>query len=544
MWSKVPRRASSTYQATRKALRLYYPESVSEKTKLTLAALASAAMPDVPMTGARDCDQISHRDRAEGISCAVVQDSTGNTYDVWATDQEAGKKRMAARVKAARALEDAKEVAAMGFRVERVLAYEPGLSEASPTGKVSVTVLKHSPGRIRPLHLLTINECTAAGTAIGAIHRIRPEFLGEHGYPAFTTSQISSQLKGWITRLRKDGHVPEEITNSWASIAETDGLWSFDTCTVHGGFTDGDLLYSNSGLSSIYGWQDMQVNDPARDLAWIFSKLDGSRRNAVIAAYGRMVGSRLDDLIMLRANLWLQMEQVGEFITALDRADNERIIQFKAQVERLAQQLSEHEQLSHARQNHKPARPAAGSNPSTITVGNLLGGENDPAKPESGKTGSAAPNRPTVEPKDDQGEAEEPADDSSVTIAINKVDMADLARTQTAMNHQAAKAKEESKTDHAPVTEADSSTKSKSEPVSDEKTATAEGEPSGEGPAVPNEDGIAHHAATQTETTKDKAAEEPPLTGAETIIMPRKPSPDDAPTRTTDGIISRHGDDA
>ena len=172
MWSKVPRRASSTYQATRKALRLYYPESVSKKTKLTLAALASAAMPDVPVTGARDCDQISHRDRAEGISCAVVQDSTGNTYDVWATDQEAGKKRMAARVKAARALEDAKEVAAMGFRVERVLAYEPGLSETSPTGKVSVTVLKHSPGRIRPLHLLTINECTAAGTAIGAIHRI------------------------------------------------------------------------------------------------------------------------------------------------------------------------------------------------------------------------------------------------------------------------------------------------------------------------------------------------------------------------------------
>lgn len=73
---------------------------------------------------------------------------------------------------------------------------------------------------------------------------------------------------------------------------------------------------------------------------------------------------------------------------------------------------------------------------------------------------------------------------------------------------------------------------------------TTEGEPSEEGPAVPNKDGIAQHGAAQTETTKDEAAEEPPLTGAETIIMPRKPSPDDAPTRTTDGIISRHEGDA
>ncbi|MDD0654119.1 hypothetical protein PS056_24705, partial [Shigella sonnei] len=80
---------------------------------------------------------------------------------------------------------------------------------------------------------------------------------------------------------------------------------------------------------------DMQVNDPARDLAWIFGKLDESHRNAVLSAYGRMMGSRLDDLIMLRANLWLQMEQVGEFIQALNRADNNRIMQFKAQVERL-----------------------------------------------------------------------------------------------------------------------------------------------------------------------------------------------------------------
>ncbi len=59
----------------------------------------------------------------------------------------------------------------------------------------------------------------------------------------------------------------------------------------------------------------------------------------MLSAYGRMLGNRLDDLIMLRANLWLPMEQVGDFISALNKADNAKIMQFKAQVERLAHQL-------------------------------------------------------------------------------------------------------------------------------------------------------------------------------------------------------------
>ena len=419
-------------------------ENVSERTKLTLAALASAAMPEVPMTGARDCDQLSSLDRAQSVDCAVVQDATGNVYDVWATSSEAGKRRLAARVKAAQALADAKEMAAMGFRVEHILAYQPGEKADSPTGTTAVAVMTHCPGRIRPLHLLTMNECTAAGTAIGAIHRVRPDFLKTHGYPAFSTAQIAAQLRGWIKRLRMDGHVPKEITDSWASIVATDGLWSFETCTVHGGFSDGDLLYAGSGLSGVYGWQDMQVNDPARDLAWIFAKLDGSRRNAVIAAYGRMMGARLDDLIMLRANLWLQMEQVGDFITALDHADNERIIQFKAQVERLAQQLGDHEQDQRTRRQQQTPSPSPTDAPSTITVGTLLGDDNaeDPSAAKvqenpASEQGPAATDA-TASPK---APSFEPADESSATIAISRVEMADLAQTQTAMDHSDARNK-------------------------------------------------------------------------------------------------------
>ena len=60
--------------------------------------------------------------------------------------------------------------------------------------------------------------------------------------------------------------------------------WSFVTCPVHGGFSDGDVLFSGATITAVTNWQNMQVNDPARDLAWIFGKLDEDHRNAVLAA--------------------------------------------------------------------------------------------------------------------------------------------------------------------------------------------------------------------------------------------------------------------
>ncbi|OZG60498.1 aminoglycoside phosphotransferase [Bifidobacterium lemurum] len=347
-----------------------------KRSKFMLAALTSALCPNIAVAGVRDNATGSATDEAAGIDQAVLQDASGKLYDVYATDTEAGRKRLASRVRAARTLADARDPGGLGFTLDRVIAFASGDEPNGPTESTAVMVTPHCEGQPRSLDLLTLDDCASMGTAIGAIHRLRPDFLAEAKYPVFTTGQIRSQLTAWIKRLRAAGHVPSEITNSWARIIETEGLWSFSTCTVHGGFSDGDVLFSGSTITAVTNWQDMQVNDPARDLAWVFLKLDDEHRNAVLAAYGRMMGSRLDDLIMLRANLWLQMEQVGEFIQALNRADNGRILQFKAQVERLAHQLgvlTPAGNAAHATTNSTDgANPAGAQSPSTITVGTLL----------------------------------------------------------------------------------------------------------------------------------------------------------------------------
>lgn len=428
-----------------------------KRSDYMLAALASAVLPNLGVAGVRENVQASATDEAKGIDQTVIQDASGKLYDVYATNTKEGRTRLIRRVKAAQTLAAAREPGGLGFDMDRVVAFAPGdvsrpgqtataqavgqqtqaestpltPRKPGPTGETTVMIAVHRDGQARPLDLLTLDDCAAVGTAIGAIHRLPSTFLANAKYPVVTTGQIRSQLTAWIRRLRSAGHVPQEITDSWARIMDTEGLWSFSTCTVHGGFSDGDFLFSGSTITTVTNWQDMQVNDPARDLAWIFGKLDESHRNAVLSAYGRMMGSRLDDLIMLRANLWLQMEQVGDFIQALNRADNNRIMQFKAQVERLAHQLG----VISRDTTPSTAAPAASataksSSPSTITVGTLLR-EDDRRYAEADDTTNE-----TTEPSDETPDPDRTG--SAEVVAVGEADMTPAVPAAAKDNDQTA----------------------------------------------------------------------------------------------------------
>lgn len=358
-------------------------------------------MPEVQFAGTRQSEQANATDAAAGISHAVIQDVSGRLYDIFVSSNAKGQKRLHDRARAAWVLQKTKGLAALGFAHEEMLKFVPGSlsNKANQTNHANqanqqdstnsqnqnelhfdsigeadfnnptVLICNHLNGNARELSLLTTDDCVNAGTAIGAIHRLSPSFLTKSDYPSFTTGQIRTQLTSWIKRLRQAGHIPTEITDNWSRVLETDGLWSFDTCPVHGGFKDGDFLFSGSTITAITNWQSMQINDPARDLAWIFAKLNEQHRNALLSAYGRILGSRLDSMIMLRANLWLQMEQVGDFIQALQRADTTGIMRFKAQVERLAHELTRinNSRAASANQNNNSANPA-----SSLTVGDIV----------------------------------------------------------------------------------------------------------------------------------------------------------------------------
>ena len=148
-----------------------------------MAALASAAMPNATIAGTRDSEQVNATDKGYGIDHAVVQDAAGKLYDTFASNTPKGRKRLVGRVRAAQTLMGNRELGGLGFDVDRVLAFSNGEQERSVTGDVSVMVATHHDGQARPLTLLTLDDCASVGTALGAIHRLRPDFLQEAGYP-------------------------------------------------------------------------------------------------------------------------------------------------------------------------------------------------------------------------------------------------------------------------------------------------------------------------------------------------------------------------
>ena len=182
-----------------------------------LAALASAAMPSIVMAGVRDSERANDTDDAAGIDQAVLQDAAGRMYDIYACDTEDGRKRLTGRVQAARTLERAKDPGGLGFALDTVLAFVDGKEKSTLTGGATVMVAAHNDGVARPLDLLTLDDCAAMGTAIGAIHRLRPNFLQAESYPVFSTGQIRAQLTAWIKRLHRDGGpvVVRHLPGAW-----------------------------------------------------------------------------------------------------------------------------------------------------------------------------------------------------------------------------------------------------------------------------------------------------------------------------------------
>lgn len=335
---------------------------MSQRSSFEIAALASAAMPTLTVATTRRSEQFVLSGDKDDITTAVVADTAGEEYDASICDTADGKERLKARARAAYVLDNTHEPSALGFQLDQLKVFVPGDDPTDATGNTAVLITPHINGDAFQLSDLTEAQCAAAGTSIGAIHRLRGKFIVNAHYPAHASAQIHQQLEQWITSLKAAGHIPGEILKNWTSIISNENLWNFRSCPVHGGFSDGDILFTSTGVSGIRHWEDMQINDPARDLAWIFTELDPTRRNSVIAAYARIMGRRMDDMIMLRAGLWVQMSQVGDFIRALERADTQKIMRFKSQVESLAHEIS----------LLNPSGSSPSADPSTLTVGDLL----------------------------------------------------------------------------------------------------------------------------------------------------------------------------
>jgi len=306
---------------------------------------------DVPESGLR-----------RAIDTSLLLDADGNEYDIAVAQTPAAGKILHKRALAAKLLDRNEATRGLKVRFEQEVASAD--VDSSP-----VSLFRHIDAEPLALADLTIAQCTSLGTAIASIHLLDPAFLVDAGYPRFTAEEIRSDLAAWAQRLPDSPEVPGAIAERWQQLVTIDALWSFEPVTLHGDFRDNDVVFRDDSVAGVRHWENIQVSDPARDFAWAYEDWFGDdQRDALLSAYGRMMGSRMDARIVPRARLWRQMDIVRDLLQALKTADRAWIRAAHERVDRLATLLTPVIPVTSKSTSDEAVKEAS----ATITVGNLL----------------------------------------------------------------------------------------------------------------------------------------------------------------------------
>ncbi len=149
------------------------------------------------------------------------------------------------------------------------------------------------------------------------LHMTPPEFLGMRATTA--TAVRDNRLEEW-SRLREaaEPHLaPGEVgatSSAIEAIVADPTVWSFAPCVTHGDLVPEHVLVSPSGdLAGVLDWEEVGMDDPARDFAWFLhgAPPQGER---MLAAYG----GAPDAGFMRRAALWFVLMPLHELRHGLE----------------------------------------------------------------------------------------------------------------------------------------------------------------------------------------------------------------------------------
>lgn len=378
---------------------------MTKRNPYILAAYASAVAPNLSIVAVHDAHNLEETGIRKNIETSIALDTEGAEYDIAVADSSAAGRILRKRALAAKLLDRSPQAQGLNIRLEKAIT----------TGSVDgypVTITRHLEGTPIPFTELSISQCAELGTAIATIHLLDNTFLVDAAYPRFTAESIRTDLAEWVSRLHTSAEVPHAIVERWQQLVGIDALWDFTPRAIHGDFQSNDVLFRDDSVRAIRYWENIQISDPARDFAWAYNEgISDQQRDAVLSAYGRMMGSQMDSRIVPRARLWRQMDIVRDLLQALDVADRPWIRAAHERVGRLAAILNPVIPVT----PKTDAAPANNEASSTITVGNLL--SNDP---DSGEKAAAS------------DEAVEDSSNASAGAAKDFVNSAELAASRAA----------------------------------------------------------------------------------------------------------------
>jgi aminoglycoside phosphotransferase (APT) family kinase protein len=267
------------------------------RSALTLAALATSAVPGLEAAGAMSLGSGAHGD----FEAAVVTGSDGASWVVRIPTSERAEAEQSADLVALRAL-------STGIRGRLPFAVSTFAGQ-TPVGGTRAVVYAFVHGGKVTLSDIPAGEglATSIGRAIAAIHALPTSFVADAGLPTLSNVEILRANVAVMDRASATGLVPGALLGRWESAAEDSALWQFAPTVVNGSLSADSILVEGREVSGVLGWQGLSVGDPARDLFWLLgSPRDGVAESA-IDAYQLARGSS-DRQLERRARLYSELE--------------------------------------------------------------------------------------------------------------------------------------------------------------------------------------------------------------------------------------------
>ncbi|WP_168627980.1 MULTISPECIES: phosphotransferase [unclassified Cryobacterium] len=267
------------------------------RSHLTLAALATAAVPGLEVSGARAVGSGVHGD----YESALISGADGRYWMIRLPTSERAEAEQSADLVALRALS-----AGVRGRLPFDVTTYAGQTPISGTRAVVYEFVR---GRKIGLGDIPAGEGLAEsiGRAIAAIHALPTSFVADAGLPVLTPADALRTVTTIMDRASATGLVPAALLSRWETATEDSALWQYAPAVVNGALTADSFLVEGSTVTGLLGWQALSVGDPARDLFWLLGSPHPGVADSAIDAYQLARGTR-DRQLGMRAMLYAELE--------------------------------------------------------------------------------------------------------------------------------------------------------------------------------------------------------------------------------------------
>ncbi|WP_017793805.1 phosphotransferase [Leucobacter salsicius] len=288
---------------------------------LTLAALATSAVPDLTVFGARSLGQSSD------YAAAVIVSADAELL-VRVPRTEAAEATQRGELLGLAALTEGPR-SQLSFAVPE----SRGITRAGQTRAVVTTHLAGTSFDITDLHddALLIDSIAQV---IASIHSLPLSVAQQGGLPIRSANDARLAATRTIDRAEQTRLVPEIVRRRWLSVVEDASLWDFAPTMVHGTLSEEQLRVEDDRITGVLGWSGLAVDDPALDFFWLLGA-SPAVLDAVLERYADLHNPGVLAKLSSRIALYHELEVARWLLQGVDTHDQEIIDDAVAMLDRL-----------------------------------------------------------------------------------------------------------------------------------------------------------------------------------------------------------------